>query len=114
MSGVAGTYVLQTINGQPLPAPVSGDLYRTIEFVSATLTLNENGTYTGRSVVRIIEGEVVTTDPEEVTGRYTRSGSTLTLVGGPRNDKSRIEIVNSLTLRGLDSFGSVFIYEATR
>ncbi len=62
---IAGTYILQTVNGDALPATVQG-----VEVSAASIQLNSNGTYT-LSLTTEFFGE------QTDTGTFTVDGSTV-------------------------------------
>jgi hypothetical protein len=72
-TNITGTYSLRTINGQTLPFPlvVVGTTYR-LEVTAGSVTINANGTYTGSSTLREIQGTSTITQTESSSGTWTR------------------------------------------
>lgn len=70
----AGVYQLATVNGKRLPTP-----FFEVELLSASASLEEDGSYQHESTVRGIDalGDLVTQTTRE-SGTYTRSGNQLT------------------------------------
>lgn len=77
---VVGTFILQSVNGQRLPAvlvdSVSPPLR--IEVLSGSITLNNNGTFTDLTEFRQTLGNMVTTSTLTCTGSYAVSGNVIT------------------------------------
>ncbi len=82
-----GTYVLQSMVGDPVPSVVLViDDYR-LEAVSGTLSLTSNGTWQENTTWRETEGG--TTFPQYSTtcsGSFTRNGGTVTFTGVENED----------------------------
>ena len=76
-----GTYVLQTIGGEPLPAVVLDLGVLKIEVLAIVFELKSNGTFQTSGTFRTTDDEVVTTEMDTETGEYTLQGTALTLVG---------------------------------
>lgn len=76
---VAGTYTLQTVNGQPLPYTLGEDATSKTEILSQTFTLNVDATYSWVTTDRLTDNGQVTTDTDTSTGTYTVRGSTITI-----------------------------------
>ena len=75
---IAGTYTLQTINGDPPPVTLlEFDTYK-IEVTGASIVLNTNNTFSATSAFRETDDGQVTTSNSVCAGTYTRSGSTVT------------------------------------
>lgn len=75
---VPGTYVLQTVNGAPLPYVVQPSGPK-VELTSDQFVLATGGTFTNHTVVRTTNGSSVTTDPFDEAGTWTASGTTVNL-----------------------------------
>lgn len=73
-SSEVGSYTLLSLNGHPLPAPVT-EASTTTEVLSGGLTLMSGGTLS-MSVVYHLTGQT-TPVTNDLTGRYTRQGSSL-------------------------------------
>ena len=111
---ITGTYTLSTINGQGLPRTVyEGDdlgFYYKLEFMSGTLTLNSNGTFTDATTIRETEGDAAPeTRTETTNGTYTRNGNTLTLTDVDTDDTYTLVVQNDGSLTQTEQFGNVQI-----
>jgi len=76
-ASVAGTWNLQTVNGQPLPYTAymtTSPSYR-LEIMSDQLVANSDGTYAENGTIRETQGTTVTTSTEQDTGVWTQHGS---------------------------------------
>ncbi|MEX0908151.1 MAG: lipocalin family protein, partial [Gemmatimonadaceae bacterium] len=75
---IAGTYNLQTLDGQSLPVVVFDEPGFKLEVVSGNFVLAANRTFTTNVVFRITADNEVSTEAESFSGTYTVSGSTVT------------------------------------
>jgi hypothetical protein len=87
-----GTFILQTVNGQALPAvavdSVSPPLR--IEVLSGAITINANNTFADNATFRQTLGGTVTTRSVICAGTYTIVSNTLTFTeSGPSPDCGR-------------------------
>ncbi len=74
---VAGSYALIEIGGKPLPATVEIEDDCREDIVSATLTLNDDGTWKLESLERdVCPGKAGEDENESETGRYRVTGGT--------------------------------------
>ena len=73
---VAGTWNLQTINGQSLPFLFDPGP-PTTEFVSDVVQVNADGTYTETSHIRETDGATVTESDEVGSGTFAVRGNTV-------------------------------------
>ena len=77
-SSVIGTYRLESYDGAPPPVVlIAGD--PKLEVLADQFVLASDGTFTQRTSFRLTEGQVVTLDEMIGTGRFTVSGSTVTI-----------------------------------
>ena len=76
-ASIAGTYNLQTIDGQAPPVVVFDEPGLKVEITSGNFILNANGTFTTTVVWRVTENNVVTPETESFPGTYTVSGTTV-------------------------------------
>ena len=77
-SSVIGTYRLESYDGAPPPVVlIAGD--PKLEVLADQFVLASGGTFTQRTSFRLTEGQVVTLDESIETGRFTVSGSTVTI-----------------------------------
>lgn len=77
-SSVIGTYRLTSYDGAPPPIVLfAGD--PTLEILADQFVLASGGTFTQRTSFRFTEGQVVTLDETIEIGRFTVSGSTVTM-----------------------------------
>lgn len=89
-ASIAGTYSLQTINGQPLPVVVNSSGSPYSEVLSSQISLDANGNYNSLTRYRdTYPGGLPNLVDVSATGYWTLSGSqiTLTEIGYP-NDPS--------------------------
>ena len=77
-SSIAGTYNLQTIDGQSLPVVVFEEGTDKVEVMAGSMILNSDQTYSESVSFRITDGAIVTTDIEASAGSWTLSGSAIT------------------------------------
>jgi hypothetical protein len=84
VDSAVGVFVLQTINGSPLPfnAGTSGGF--TVEVLGDQYSFNPDGTYNEQGSVRVTQSGVATTQTIIETGTWVQSGTavTLTIVSG--------------------------------
>lgn len=77
-ASIAGTYNLQTIDGQAPPVVVYEDAAAKVEIVSGNFVLSANGSFTTNVTFRVTENGQVSTQSESFPGTYTVNGSTVT------------------------------------
>ena len=75
-----GTYRLQTVGGEPLPAVVDERWGSKIEILAMTTQLKSGGRFESSGTFRHTDGGVVTTETETATGTYTIRDTLLTFV----------------------------------
>jgi hypothetical protein len=78
-SASAGTYFLQTVDGQSLPAVLSQTSTDTTRVTGALLNLSGDGSYSESRNLRMTGDSGVTT-VTFATGSWTQSGSTITFI----------------------------------
>lgn len=74
-----GTYTLQSLSNQSLPAVLAGTEPRMIAVVSGSISLHSDGTFHSRIVHRPLSDAHPQDIVQETTGRYGRRGETVTL-----------------------------------
>lgn len=80
-TSIAGTYALKTVNSTPLPytMPDDGSGSGTIVILADSYTLAADGTYTGVTRVRLTSGGTSNDTDVPNSGKYVRSGNSVTL-----------------------------------
>ena len=68
---IAGTYQLNTINGQPLPFTLIEDGADRLELIAGTIVLRSNSTFTDSTTLRLTSGTTVETEPTVAAGTYS-------------------------------------------
>ena len=77
-----GTYALETVEGQNLPAVLIQIGNDKLEITAGSIRLNEDQTFSASLTFRTTEGGNVTTDTESDTGTYTKNGNALRFTYG--------------------------------
>lgn len=78
---VEGSYTLETINGEGLPFVWEElDANTRIEIVAGVIRLDDNGTFSDETDVRLTQDGEVTNFDEDAVGTYTITGNTITFV----------------------------------
>jgi hypothetical protein len=72
---IAGTWTLQTINGQGLPFIVVQNGSNKTEVVSDVVTISGTGSYTQTSTIRVTTNGVANTQSSADAGTYTLNGT---------------------------------------
>ena len=75
---VAGTYNLETLDGQSPPVVVLDEPGFKLGILSGNFVLAASGTFTTNVVFRLTEESGVSTESESFSGTYAVSGSTVT------------------------------------
>jgi hypothetical protein len=83
-SPFAGTYRLQSWNGQPLPAVV-GQGTTSVVLTGDTLTLAGAGTWSETTTYQLVQAGQTTNEVTHNNGSWTRSGTNLSLRAVPYN-----------------------------
>lgn len=94
---IAGTYNLQTIDGQSPPVVVFDEPGLKVEIVSGNFVLNANGSFTTTVGWRLTEGTQVSTESETFPGTYTVNGSTVNFTYSDGDTDSATLAGNTLT-----------------
>jgi hypothetical protein len=81
--GPAGTYRLQEVNGSPLPAVGSQRARGHAEIIDGAYTLDTNGSYRARILVRVTSDTGVYLDSAAHTGRYVSRRDSLIFLAAP-------------------------------
>lgn len=76
---VTGTYTLDNIGGDPLPATLDQEQGYLLEVTAGAITLNSNGTFSDTYTLRETTDTGVNEAPIPCTGTWTQSGNNLTL-----------------------------------
>ena len=79
IDATVGVYVLQTINGSPLPYNAGNQGGVDVVIVGDQYTLTSGRTYTRDGTLRLTEFGITTTQYVTESGSWTLSGGTLTL-----------------------------------
>ncbi len=103
----AGTWNLQSVNGQAMPYVLQGTSPK-VEIVADQLVILENGTFTETFSVRRTEGTVVTTQNGSDNGSYSLDGTAVRLVDADGSTGNGMTQGNSLTLAG-QGFAQVYV-----
>lgn len=75
---VTGTFKLQTVNGNNLPAAVIQIGNDKVEITEGSITMNADKTYSSRIGIRVTEGGRTITNTEASTGTYARNNNAIT------------------------------------
>lgn len=97
---IAGTYVLETIDGQGLPVVIAEDAEFKIEITSGRVVLAAGGSFTLSATLRETTGAEVFTETVEFDGTYSVSGSTVTLLYSDGDVETATISGNTLTFSG--------------
>ena len=77
----AGVYVLQTVNGQALPANyVVVDANNKVEFVSGSVTINADLTFTDATRFRVTQDGTVSLEDDTGSGVWEQHSNTITFL----------------------------------
>jgi Lipocalin-like domain len=111
--GVAGTYSLRSINGDPLPAVIAEGTGFREEATAGFIRLNSGGTFTASNTSRITIGGSTNEVTLNISGTYTRSGDEITLTFDNPDGPGMSEVIvewdgDRLTLF---DFGDIWVYE---
>ena len=79
IEAAVGVYVLQTVNGSPLPYNAGNQGGVDVVIVNDQYTLTSGRTYTRSGTLRLTEFGITTTQSVTESGSWTLSGGTLTL-----------------------------------
>ncbi|HEU5218468.1 MAG TPA: hypothetical protein VFU23_07405 [Gemmatimonadales bacterium] len=74
---LVGVYILQTVDGQPLPAIVDQSGADMLEVVSGSVSLHTGLTFDDTTVLRFTISGEVSTETDAATGNFTLSGRTV-------------------------------------
>lgn len=94
---IAGTYNLQTIDGEAPPVVVYEEPGFTVEITSGNFILAASGSFSTTVVWRLTEDGVVTTETESFPGTYTVTGSTVNFAYSDGDSDSATLAGNTLT-----------------
>jgi len=112
LAAVSGTYQLQSLKGQSLPAYMAQSELTKIYIASESLNMNTDGTFTGERHYRMVHNDgTVTTPYDSMHGRFLAStdGTTITVTFQVSNlstaDMTGTVVGNQLTLTYANGFG---------
>lgn len=106
-TSIAGTYQLQTFDGEALPATIVDVPDLKVEILSGNFILASNFTFTTSATFRITESGQVSTETETSPGTYAVTGSTVTFTYTAGGTDTGTISGNTLTLTG-EGFTAVF------
>jgi hypothetical protein len=101
VASVAGTWNLQTVNGNPLPYTaifIAGPPVYRLELVSDVFVAAENGTYTEAFTSRETDGTTVTNTTENDTGTWSPNNANLTITASDGTASTASISGNTITL----------------
>lgn len=96
-ASIAGTYNLETIDGQSPPIVVFDQPGIKVEIVSGNFVLAGNKTFTTNVVFRVTEDSQVSTESNSFGGTYAVAGSTVTFAYSDGDSESATLVGNTLT-----------------
>lgn len=96
-ASIAGTYNLETLDGQSPPVVVLDEPGFKLEILSGNFVLAANGTFTTNVVFRLTDESGPSTESESFSGTYTVSGSTVTFNYSDGDTDSATLAGNTLT-----------------
>lgn len=96
-ASIAGTYNLETLDGQSPPVVVLDEPGFKLEILSGNFVLTANGTFTTNVVFRLTDESGASTESESFSGTYTVSGSTVTFNYSDGDTDSATLAGNTLT-----------------
>lgn len=76
-SSIAGTYQLQTVNGQQVPATVVQAGNNKTVIASGSLILNQNNTFFAAMTIESTVNGLVDSETQASTGTYTRNNTSI-------------------------------------
>lgn len=95
---VAGTYVLKTVDGKPVPVVVYEEPGYKLEIISSNYVLTEGGTFTNNASWKETIDGAVSTGNESSSGTFTVNGSTLSFISPGGDAFQGTRVGNTLTL----------------
>lgn len=104
---IAGTYQLQSVNGQSPPVTVAEDPGFKVEVLSGNFILAGNGNFTTTVDFRFTVSGEVTTDSDTYPGTYSVSGSTVTFKYDDGDTETATISGNTLTF---NSDGTIVVF----
>jgi hypothetical protein len=78
-SSIEGSYSLRTVNGQSVPVTVAQMGADRADITGGSLTLNNDGTFTGQLEFRFVFSGIRANQSESLSGTWTADGNTVTL-----------------------------------
>ncbi len=77
VEAVAGTYALVSVDGAPLPAVLQESGNDKVELLAGTVAMDDDGTFTAQSQLRITLNGAVTPRTDQASGTWTLNGDTV-------------------------------------
>lgn len=109
VASLAGTWTLQTVNGNPLPFTISQTATDKVELLSDVVTASANGTYSENLQIRETLNGVSQTFTSADTGTFTVNGTAVTLTSTQVGSTSGALSNNNHTLT-LTEQGFVWVF----
>lgn len=107
-----GTYLLTSIDGVSLPAPLVEEPSLRIQVWGLTLQLEADGTYRSRLELRISRNDTTVLASVRSEGDFQREGQSILLDEATvEGDRSELEILDGRTLREITALHHVLHYE---
>lgn len=108
----AGTYRLQTVNGQSLPYVVAQSGQNTVAITSDQMVIADGGSWSEVITYRLIENGAMRTETSSDGGAWVRVGTTLNLYSGTATTTTYSGSITANALTFTDaSFTQVFVKE---
>lgn len=102
-----GTFSLQTIDGAELPFSIPTSPTDTVTFVAGTISINGDGTFEDRALLRItVDGET-REEEDEITGNWAQNGTVLVLTADQGGSYS-VELQQDLMLQTVGPYSFVY------
>ncbi len=95
---IAGTYTLQSIAGETLPWTLFAIPGTTLEFLSGSIRLNSDRTFSRSFTFRVTENGAVTTETETDTGAFVQNASAIVFNSSDGSQESASLTGNVLTV----------------
>jgi hypothetical protein len=74
-----GTWHLETIDGRRLPVSLPISATDSVTFIEGSITLDPDGTFLDRALLRIVIGGEITEDEDPIAGTWVRNGDVVVL-----------------------------------
>ena len=106
--GAAGTWQLQTVNGQALPFTLETGVGFKLELTGESMTLLETGSVSMMTMFRVTDAGVVSTESIPDSGSYTVNGSTITFTFSSDGSTPQATVTGDTMTLG--DIGLTFVY----